>query len=95
MILIALDNNQSLCIEKYDTRVRLVIVQNANEKACRKEHLNTIEHFLTNTDCTLFKGRLQLRKQSDYLFVLLKGESIGQISTEYLSQKLLELSSKH
>ena len=92
MILISLDNNQSLGIEKYDNRVRLVIVQNANEKACRKEHLKTIQHFLTNTDSTLFKGRLQLRKHSDNLSVLLKGECIGQISVEYLSQKLLELS---
>ena len=91
MILIALGNNQSLGIEKYGNRVRLILVQHAKEMACRKESIKTIQNFLASEDSNLFKGRIQLKKCTNNILVFFKNQQWGEISVELLRQKLMEL----
>jgi hypothetical protein len=74
-----LDHMIEFSLESDNKRVRLVIYKNAEEWVCRKENISRIKEFLLQHEARLFKGRLQLSKVGEKIYVEVKGEVVGII----------------
>lgn len=77
-----LDHSRHLCIEKTEHGLRLIIVEEGIELACRKTNQAILRHFLLEEKGDLFKGRLQLRIRQEEVLVYLKTELQGNITVE-------------
>ncbi len=82
--------NTRLVIEPSDKKLRLIIINNNQEIACRKEFRNKIIDFLEKENEWLFKGRLQLRKNNNLVEVYFKKALVDCISIP-LFTKMLEV----
>ena len=78
----------SLLIEPADKKLRLVVSDEGSELACRKESRGKLKRFLSSAETSIFKGRLQLRKNNSTVVVVLKGEDMGVIALEELQKAL-------
>jgi hypothetical protein len=83
---IKLNNELSLFFEPLNKRVRLVVSENGEELVCRKETIKNLNNFLKTEESHLFKGRLQLDKKEANIYVILKNEIIGMISSNQLME---------
>jgi hypothetical protein len=83
-----LTGNLFLLTEPDGKNLRLIISDGVSELACRKETPGNLKRFLGSAETSLFKGRLQLRKNNEALVVVLKGEDIGVIGAEELEKAL-------
>jgi hypothetical protein len=88
MITFHLSNALSLMIEPSDNKLRLVVSEEGSELACRKESRGKLKRFLSSAETSIFKGRLQLRKNDSTVVVVLKGEDMGVIALEELQKAL-------
>lgn len=62
-------------------KIKLIVFKNHLEYVCRIENKKKLNQFLTSKDAILFKGRLQLIKKQEEIFIQVKGTIIGTIST--------------
>lgn len=85
---IRLNNDLELALEPLGDRVRLVIVKDDKELACRKEYVKNLQRFLIGDEEKLFKGRLQLFKFKDEVEIILNKITIGKISLSNLKAYL-------
>lgn len=69
-------------------KLRLVIFKNNEEFVCRIENRKKLNQFITNECSSIFKGRLQLIKEKEDVFVQVKGEIIGKIPETVFKQIL-------
>ena len=79
MIQFQLTQSHKLIIENNDHRIRLIIIENEKEAACRKEKLRKLEQFILLSEGGIFKGRIQLLKQGNRIDILMKNIHIGSI----------------
>lgn len=71
-------------VEPYQKKVRLIILKEGIELACRKENIKPIYKFIEGADATMFKGRLQLEKRKNTINLLFKKEKVFSIKTSNL-----------
>lgn len=65
-------------IEELANKLRLVILKEGEELACRKTTKKELTKFFEGDEKVLFKGRLQLRKdENGKVEVMLKGKLLG------------------
>jgi hypothetical protein len=83
-----LSNDLSFGIEPYERGIRLIVFNGKEEWVCRKETRSNVNKFLSGPDASLFKGRLQLIKQSGAIGIEVKGVVVGKISSTQLSQSI-------
>jgi hypothetical protein len=83
-----LPNGLSFIIAPADNKLRLIISYGTDELACRKETRGNIKRFLASEETTLFKGRLQLRKDNEVIILVLKGKDVGAIEVEEFGSML-------
>lgn len=81
--------------EPYKAKVRLVVLQNKKELACRIETFKNLAEFLQTKEARIFKGRLQLQKVNDEVKIELKSETIKTISALELRQMINACKLKH
>ncbi len=90
MIAITLDHGFSFAIEHFEKRARLIVYKDSVENVCRRESLKNLEGFILSDDEKLFKGRLQLYKNSEEIVIEVKGEIAGKMTikdfTSYLER---------
>lgn len=79
---IKLGDNHSFGIEFYGKKARLVVYTGSVENVCRRESLKKLQNFIQSNENHLFKGRLQLHKNTAGISVLLKGEKVGDLSNQ-------------
>lgn len=79
MNILTLNGGLLLHIETGDKKLRLVISNGTTEMACRKVTPAILLQFLSSTNQNLFKGRLQLFKDTDAVNIVLKGTPVGII----------------
>jgi len=84
-------DNMILGVEKYDSRVRIIVSNNGEELVCRKERLSTLYKFLDLEKGEAFKGRLKLRKKENYIEIIVKNNVVGHINAEELRAKINEI----
>lgn len=84
MKIIGLNNDLELALEPLGNRLRLIIVKDDKELACRKEYVKNLQRFLMGDEEKLFKGRLQLFKFKDEVEIILNKMPIGKISLSNL-----------
>lgn len=77
-------DNMTLNIEKYDSRVRLIVLDNGKELVCRKERISSLYKFLDLENGEIFKGRLRLSKKENKIEVIVKNNVVGQVNVEEL-----------
>jgi hypothetical protein len=80
-----------LTLERYEKRVRLIVTSNKTELVCRKESFQNLEQFLQSGQQHIFKGRLQLYKDSEDVQVEVKGEILGKVPADQLGRWLTAL----
>jgi hypothetical protein len=78
----SLNDTSKISIEPDRSKLRILIHRNAEEWVCRKETVARIKQFLTCTEARLFKGRLQLCKVNQEIYVEVKGEVVGIIKRD-------------
>ncbi len=83
-------NDIKFKVEASDKKLRIILINNNQEIACRKEFRNKIIDFLEKENEWLFKGRLQLRKNNNLLEVYFKKALVDCISIP-LFTKMLEV----
>lgn len=91
MYTIKINNGLNLGIERNEKKVRLVILDNKKELACRKETFGNLHKFIAANNAHAFKGRLQLFKHHDTISVEVKGEKLGSVSAVSLEKYLATL----
>ena len=79
MIQFPLSHLDTLIIENIDHQIRLIIIENEKEAACRKEKLRKLEQFILLPEGSIFKVRIQLLKQGNRIDILMKNIHIGSI----------------
>jgi len=82
MITITLEHGFSFAMEHTGKRARLIIYKAGVENVCRMETFKNIERFIRSDDEKIFKGRLQLHKNSDEIVIEVKGEIAGTMTLE-------------
>ena len=82
--MIKLDNDHSFAVELSGKKARLIVYKGGVENVCRKESLKNIKEFIQSGGNHLFKGRLQLQKNTKGTGVIVKGEMIGMINDDDL-----------
>jgi hypothetical protein len=87
--LLELNGELSFAIERHKKHLRLIVYKQGQEYVCRKERSSAIERFLTTDELRIFKGRLQLWKKQNDIFVEVKGETVGVLHLQDF-KKLLE-----
>jgi hypothetical protein len=92
-----LNKNYTLSFETEGKKVRLVILDQDDERACRRESGKKLQEFLSADESQTFKGRLRLLKQGEEVSVFLKDECIGIVSRADFSRSLdlLKASTPH
>lgn len=91
MIYIPLRNNFSIGMERFENRIRLVVFNGDDEYVCRKETLSVLEKFAEKNKAHIFRGRLQLYKDSDDIHVEVKGTILGTVRLNDFKKKLTTL----
>ncbi len=81
--------------EPYKAKVRLVVMQDKKELACRIETFKNLAAFLQTKEARIFKGRLQLQKVNDEVNIELKNETIKTIPVLELRQMINACKLKH
>jgi len=79
-----LKDHYTFAIERYENRVRLIVLDGGKEWVCRKVTPKEFTDFLHNNEVHLFKGCLQLDKAGSDVMVSVKGDNIGLISAQAL-----------
>jgi len=82
MNMLKINDQYSFMIERYDKRLRLIVMDGVDEWVCRKVNPTELSAFLSNNDAHLFKGRLQLDKVGNDIIVNVKGNELGLISSQ-------------
>jgi hypothetical protein len=82
MTSIKLENGFSFAIERHEKRARLIVYKDGVENVCRMESFKNIERFIRADEERIFKGRLQLSKNSEEIVIEVKGEIAGKMMTE-------------
>lgn len=88
MTLLKLDHGFSFAIEHYEKRVRLIIYKDGVENVCRRESFKNLERFIWSNEESIFKGRLQLRRNSEGIVLVVKGKIVGKMTTEEFASYL-------
>jgi len=86
MITLKINGRYSFAVERYDKRLRLIVLDGINELVCRKVTKKELAAFLNNDEDHLFKGRLQLGKVGNDIVVNVKGNELGLINSQALLQ---------
>lgn len=86
MELLTLSGDYGFHIEKMGKKLRLVVTKGGVENVCRQETAKKLLDFTQNADAHLFKGRLQLQKESAVVKIFIKGEKVGEIGNETLKE---------
>jgi len=76
---IKLNDQLTFSIEKEEKRLRLIVSESGDELVCHKTDRNELTKFIQSADSHLFKGRLQLDKKGENVFIYLKGDIAGVI----------------
>ena len=76
---IKLGDRLTISIEK-ENRLRLIVFDGSEELVCRKVNPSELKKFIQAENGHLFKGRLQLDKKDDNIFVSIKGAKTGVIA---------------
>jgi hypothetical protein len=79
---IKLENDLQFAIERYEKRARLIVYKGKVENVCRKDTFKNLMQFIQSGEEHLFKGRLQLHKNSTAIDIIVKGKSAGSINTD-------------
>ncbi len=69
---------------------RLIMFKDGEEFVCRKESLRKLLDFLKVDFGHLFKGRLQLIKTKSSIYFQVKGEVVGEMSSQHFEQVLVQ-----
>ena len=77
---IPLTGQLSFAVDQEEKRVRLIVFNGDNELACHKAGHSELKRFIQADTGHLFKGRLQLDKKNDHIFINVKGSTAGIIS---------------
>ncbi len=80
MLTMKINNGLNLGIERYEKKVRLVVLDRKNELACRKEIFSNLRKFIAAKEAHAFKGRLQLFKQGKHICIEVKGEKLRTVA---------------
>jgi len=83
-----LSDNMTLNIEKYDSRVRIIVLDNGEELVCRKERMSSLNRFLELENGEVFKGRLRLCKRKNKIDVIVKNNVVGQVNVGELRAEI-------
>ncbi|MFI5453244.1 hypothetical protein ACHMWN_13935 [Pedobacter sp. UC225_61] len=75
MLQLILNDKLILSFEQLGKKARLIISEAEVELACRKETIKNLKKFLTEDETKIFKGRLQLHKQSDIIEISTKKQT--------------------
>ena len=82
MLLLKINNKLDLGVEHLEKKLRIVILYKKEELACRQETLKNLHYFIQSEKAHIFKGRLQLFKQTDVIVIEIKGKRLGTISAK-------------
>ncbi len=85
---ISLNSSFTLNVLPHKEKLRLVVIKDEQEFVCRIENRKKLNQFITNECSSIFKGRLQLIKDKEDVFVQVKGEIIGKISKNIFENSL-------
>jgi hypothetical protein len=91
MLTLRINNGLNLGIERDEKKVRLVVLDNKKELACRKETFDNLHKFIVANHAHAFKGRLQLFKQDEHISVEVKGEKLGSVAASTFGNCLSKL----
>ena len=94
MLTLKINNGLNLGIERFEEKVRLVVLENKKELACRKETFGNLHKFIAANKAHAFKGRLQLFKHRDIINVEVKGEKLGAVAVNKFGDCLSKLKSE-
>ena len=94
MLTLKINNGLNLGIERFEEKVRLVVLENKKELACRKETFGNLHKFIAANNAHAFKGRLQLFKYRDTISVEVKGEKLGAVAVNKFGDCLSKLKSE-
>lgn len=75
-------------IESHNNKVRIVILKDDLEIACRTEQKRIVSNFLNSSGERIFKGRLQLLSNQNEILVFVKNELVYEISKEAFAKML-------
>lgn len=88
---IPLNNNFQLNTELYKDRVRLVLLKDNTEIACRKESFNKLIQFVNLHEGEIFKGRIKLFKHKTSIEVHFKDQLVGIIDRQLFLDMIKKL----
>ena len=74
------DNEWHIALEKWSDKLRIILLKQEEEIACRKETKKNLEKFIQTEGEVLFKGRIQLISENKRIQITLKKIFIGSIS---------------
>jgi len=86
---IRLNRTFKLGFENGTGKTRLVVFKNGEELACRKETFKNLNKFTNSAQKKIFKGRLQLFKDSGNINIEVKGEVVGTVQKEVFQKNLI------
>lgn len=75
-----LNDKLTFSIEHQGSKVRLIVSDGHSELVCRKERASVLMKLKDVEDMRLFKGRLQLLKKEELVYVIMKDEMVGTIA---------------
>lgn len=82
------DTDWQLALEKWNDKLRIIILKHQEEMACRKETKKNLEKFIQSEGDILFKGRIQFVSEIDTIHIYLKKIGIGTITKADFSSLL-------
>ena len=85
---ISLSSSFAFNVLPHKEKLRLVVIKDEQEFVCRIENRKNLNQFIANEYASIFKGRLQLIKDKEDVFVQVKGEIIGKISKNIFEKSL-------
>ncbi len=91
MKVIPLSRPLYLGLEPRGRKIRLVILNENEEVACRMESFGKLKTFASTPSGQIFKGRLQLCLEEEKIFVILKDEITGSLSVTAFRNALSEM----
>ena len=87
--MIDLNNNFQLDFELYNKKIRLILIKNSIEVACRKDFFKNYVQFIQSNEGQLFKGRIKLYKIGKTIKVHFKNEYVGTFESDLFLSKIL------
>ena len=91
MLTVRINKELDFGMERDERKLRLIVLDNKIELACRKETFGNLQRFIDADDAHAFKGRLQLYKHHNNISVELKGEKLGTIAAGKFKNFVAEL----